>query len=525
MMIAAAPGLAFAPTNASEVTIVVGAPGAARARALKEWLARAQAAGATGYFIPCALSSNGPLGGPRGWIEDLLPTILDAAPELIAQHAGELRRFLPRLGQALTPAQRRRADHWPRHPDGAMAWPSGEDQSADRADRILCGVIDLLAAWHARTPSVPWVIAADGFEQADSITQRFFAQLVRRRGRELRLRLILTAAPDQATALAERLAAVTPTRIVELDGATASPGPSLSPSAARQAARILAKRLRGDEVEAELWLPRLIALWEASDQPRKALPWVARAVDHYSRGSFPAIALLYEGKLRGRLDEIRRTDWPLYRRTVAALSFAYATTGRSKEAIDLLSEVTASLRPGGFPPYDGILLYAQGAELYLGHLPPKHQDVDQAERYLRLAREVLMQFPPEVDEKAWYRLDGHLSHVEALVAYRQQRYADAEALTWKSLATVNRYYPPDHQPVERAVRYHALAQITTAQGRHRLALGFVDRALAEDPDCSAYHHDRGQFLVALGRPDEAARAFRLAHQAGSSTGCTTSTDW
>ncbi|HEY0557599.1 MAG TPA: hypothetical protein VGG20_25315, partial [Thermoanaerobaculia bacterium] len=151
---------------------VSGQPGAERREILTSWLDRAAAdAGAT-WYLDCDMDRAGPWGGVHELFAALLPELSESAPDLVREHDYELLSVLPELRRSMSPRFATLTD---------LAPPSERVRlyPADRAVRLIHGLINLLAEWKARRPGGPWIMLCDDFDRASHLSRRFFLELAR----------------------------------------------------------------------------------------------------------------------------------------------------------------------------------------------------------------------------------------------------------------------------------------------------------------------------------------------------------
>ena len=137
------------PTNLLQSigkTIVLEAnDGQARRSAIETWLQSAKVDGADTWLLRTDRDRDGLWAGLQDLLIDLLPQIQSQAPDLIIQHDYELVRILPTLRHTISVRHSSLTD---------LADESEQIRNypADRAFRIIQGIIDLLIAWFDRLP-------------------------------------------------------------------------------------------------------------------------------------------------------------------------------------------------------------------------------------------------------------------------------------------------------------------------------------------------------------------------------------
>src|SRR5206468_3549085 len=142
---------------------------------------------------------------------------------------------------------------------------------ANRALRIVHGLVDLLADWKGRCDPAPWAIACDDFDLAGHLALRFFSELMRRRGGSHSLVMLATCRPGSADGLSARFESPVKILVGDLKPATPrSTSLTIPASEAGRLAQEIEDQLNGDPILAEMHLPELIRLWSASNQPERA---------------------------------------------------------------------------------------------------------------------------------------------------------------------------------------------------------------------------------------------------------------
>jgi hypothetical protein len=296
--------------------------------------------------------------------------------------------------------------------------------------------------------------------------KRFFRELCRRGGRELALRLVVAVDPGNAARAAQDLGADLSGRIaVSLppDAVT-----SIAPEDAAARARDLEHAVGDDPIEVELHLPRIIALWEASDEPERAVRWRARALAIYAEQGLYEAASIHGEDVLPHLDALTGSDeaarWDLVRHLVRSLIAAQ----RPHESLCLLHEEVF-----GRITDPEILCRAwyEAAMLHARHLPERN--VARAERYLRDAMGVIAELDLPAEERHF-----ELSFLN-----------DALALL-----------PGD------ALMFSNRAMIHYQAGRLYAALSDLDEAIALAPDDADLHENRSVVREELDRGRETALA-------------------
>ncbi|HEX8922199.1 MAG TPA: hypothetical protein VF766_12035, partial [Pyrinomonadaceae bacterium] len=171
-----------------QVVVLEATAGSARTALLQDWLDAAGKRGAKIDLLSCNFEKNGIWAGLRELLLPMIPRLQRDAPQLIEKHSYELATILPELRRTITVRNASLTDTSPDH-EKVRNFP------IDRAYRIAHGVIDLLDACRNLSVNVPWVIACDDYHRAGALVRRFFTELMRRRGRQLNLTLLVAVSP------------------------------------------------------------------------------------------------------------------------------------------------------------------------------------------------------------------------------------------------------------------------------------------------------------------------------------------
>lgn len=472
-------------------------PGRGRWEHVDAWLGQARQQDARTWHLSCDFDRCGPWAGLRELLGDVLPELQREVPELVTRYDYELLTVLPAL----------RREMEVRHPtltDAAFGDEKVRNYPMDRAFRIVHGLVDLLAAWHARSGAPPWVIACDAFDQAGALVRRFFLELVRRRGPQLQLTLLITVAPGAGEALVQALPASAATvHAVRL----ALPGerPSrLPPEEARRRAEELARKMGDNLIEMELHLPALLSLWEQAGQKDKLRQSLAMAFGLANHYGLYEDALRYGHRLIGVFDQLEQDDPETYWGAVGNLFNSYLAVHEASKALELALRMAARLRD----PEKRFRIHYVLAMLYSRYLPKA--ELGKAEAYLEqgLAELEAAHLPPE---------QYHFHHVFnrnglALVRHRQGQPREAIRLCQEGAARLDAHLPPGRHRLHRSVLQYNTAQVYAALGELEQAVAQYAAAIEMDPFYSEYHNERGSVLMRMGRLEEALADFRRAEE-------------
>ncbi|WP_257452474.1 tetratricopeptide repeat protein [Archangium lipolyticum] len=489
--------LPFEASHPPTLLVLEAKSGQGRREHVDTWLEQARRRGARTWHLACDFDEDGPWAGLRQLLGELLPRLRRDAPELVTRHDYELLTVLPAL----------RREMEVRHAsltDSSMGDERVRNYPMDRAFHVIHGLVEMLADWNERSGAAPWVIACEAFDRASTLVQRFFLELIRRRGQQLQLTLLLTVEPGASEALADVLAAGgTPPHIVRLPLPDEQP-PRLQPEEARRRAEELAQRMGDDLIEQELHLPALIRLWEQAGQKdslRRCRAIAFGLANHYG---LYTDALRYGQKLLDELDVLEREDPETFWMAVGNLMNCYLASGKPSQALELASKMEAHLRD----PAKLFRIHYVLAMLY-GRFLPK-TDLGRAEAYLE-------QSLTELEAAHLPAEQYHFHHVFnrnglALIRHRQGRPWEAIELCLQGAARLEAHLAPDQHRLHRSVLQYNVAQVYAALGEPERAVAQYTAAIEMDPHYSEYHNERGRLLMRMGRLEEALADFQLAEE-------------
>ncbi|QLE58446.1 tetratricopeptide repeat protein [Nostoc sp. TCL26-01] len=478
-----------------QVIFLAAEAGRSRHHILQQWLEAAQKAGAKNWLLDCDFEEEGVWAGVKDLFASILPEIQAQAPELIDKHSYELTIVLPTLRRQITVRN-------PNLTDTAEAEESVRNYPIDRAYRIVHGLIDLLAAWYQQTDRSPWVISCDRFHQAGALARMFFTELIRRRGQQLNLTLLIATDPGTEETVTSQFAVQVLGKGVRCDFPP-EPETPVSPEEMTKLAMSLEERIRNDALEREIYLPKLIRYWLLSDQPQKALKLQAYAIGLYNHYGFYQEALVYSQPVLAHLDEICGEDSEVRWNLVGNLFGCYTATGNLAEAQQVLEvEALGKIHD----PRQRVRIYYVMAMLYSRYL--QNHDLHKAVEYLELGLATLPSLDLPAGDKHFYT--SFTMNGLAYVRHRQGRPAEAIALCQQAFARLNQHLPPDKHRLHRSVLLYNIAKVYAVTGPYEDAIAHYTEAIAMDQNYSEYYNERGNVYLKLGRLDEAVRDYHQA---------------
>lgn len=476
--------------------VVLEAPrGAARRARLERWAA-ARRRGGQAWLLPCDTETGGVWAGVEEWIGDLLPGLESAAPDLFLAHDGELTQVVPALRTRVRP----------RHvslTDASNKDEAVRNYAADRVKRIPHGVIDLLAAWHARTGGGRWAVACDDFDRRGPIASHFFRHLLRRKGTELGLTMVVAVDPGAGDETARELEPFARVRRVRLDLAEGG-GPEPEAAEAESRAAEMEAWVKTDTLHIRMHAHTLARLWERAGRADRATYWRMAQLGILTQLGYYEDALRLAPAVERDMALFDGTDAP-YRRAavVNKLYTVYLTAGRVDAARDVLQR--EGLDRLAVPEERAHALY-QMSMLHARFLPAR--DLPLAERYLHEALEEIERADLPPDERHFHTV--FLLNGLAYVRVREGRPAEAVEMTTANYARLDDHLPAERHRLHRSVLLYNAAQVYAQNGEHDAALRYLGEAIEMDPSYSEYHNDRGSIYLKLGRLHEAEADYRRA---------------
>lgn len=475
--------------------LVIEAPGGLqREDYLRQRLQEAGQEAQETFYLRCDFDYGGPWAG----ITDLLRSIIDDVqakrPELIQRHDYELAYALPEIKKSLPL----------RNPTLTDTSPDAEkvrNYPADRAFRIVHGLIDLLDGWKRTSDGGPWVLACDDFDRVSHIGRYFFGELMRRRGRSLPL--ILLVAVDEGNA-----PGVSSWFQPELLGPVVSPPlpPELKreidSAVARRRAEELEAQVGDDRVEMQVHLPELIRLWRDAGEPKKSFQWRCWGLEIWNTLGLYEDALAYgDGAValvRHYAPDNLEVQWSIF----VKLFMSLAGLNRAEEARELAEDMKGRIED---PSHLGRFCYLE-AMLYARFLETRDYAraealLDEGLRYLEKAD------LPEADYhfQVVFNRNGL-----AMIRTFQKRFDEALALCREGFEELESHLPENSHRLHRSVLLYNMAQVYSVTGAHEDAIRYLSAAMEMDPYYSEYYNERGNVLQKQGRYEEALADYHEA---------------
>lgn len=480
---------------ANPVLIVEAAPGRARSQLLDQYAQEKAAAGARIFRLCCDFDAAGLWAGANGLFSELLPQIQERRPDLIERHIFELAHVLPQLRRSYSVRN-------PTLTDLASDEEKVRNYAADRAFRIVHGLIDLLDGWKtSNCPDVPWILICDDYDNIGPISGRFFRELMRRRSRSLNLWMIAGARPGTATEISAALRqSGVASDVVAVQVPEDQPATIEASEAELQASKMEASA-GTDRIERQIHLPAMIRLWRAAGRLDKVARCKYFGLSFYCNLGFYEDALRYgQGLLQLVTDHVHDSD-RLHLRwwTMIKLINGNTGAGNAEAALEIAEGEALKLFPQVCRAWQCQLLYLT-AMLYARYRQPR----DFAKGEELLDRGLALVQHPEVPES-----DRHFQSVfnrngVAMIRTFQGRLDDAMELCRQGIEELNEYLAADQHRLHRSILHYNMAQVFVATGSHERAIQYYAAAMEMDPGYSEYYNERGTILFRMGRLQEAA---------------------
>ncbi|MGF1992343.1 MAG: tetratricopeptide repeat protein [Nostoc sp. ZfuVER08] len=480
-----------------KVILLEAESGNERLEILQQWLQLGAEKKAKTWLLSFNTQADGLWAGLNEWLNQILPDIQEKAPHLIAKHSYELAMILPALRRQISVSN-------PNLTDSSVDEERVRNYPLDRAYRIIHGVINLLDSWYDYTDGSPWLIACNDYEKAGFLVRRFFAELVRRRGKKLKLSLLLATDSnigETAIAhlnhqfLAEKISLQLP----------AKPEVIVSPEQMSQLAQKLEEQIGRDSIELEIHGPRLVSYWLQSDQPEKALIWQARLLGVYNHQGFYEDALVYCEPVAAQLDCLCGKDNNMRWNMVGNLFNCYATTGNITKAYQIVQE-EALLKLDA--PAQLVRAYYIMAMFHTRFLP--EHDHTLAEDYLNRSLSILADSTADIPADDKHFMTAFDMNGLALVKHRQGFPQEAIALCKSAIEEFKNHLSEGQHRLHRSVLDYNIAQVYAAMGELEEAVIYFTSAIAADPNYSEYYNDRGNVYQRMGHLENALNDYHEA---------------
>jgi tetratricopeptide (TPR) repeat protein len=416
---------------------------------------------------------------------------------LIAKHNYELNRVLP--------------THRHRIPlkhacltDTAEGTERTRNYPLDRAYRLVHGLIGLIIAWKQMiAPEQSWLVAVEGYADAQHLGRRFFAELARRGALGGVIVLVDTAVQSEVPAFPALRIEFNDSGL-SLDTLGLSPLPAHQPDEAGLAA--IHEALRTHRISNwEDHYPTLLAHYRRKGEILEAARVALRALcinNHYGyyheSASFIDSVLPYFEELIGD-DQINRWDY------VGNFFTGLATTGREEQALRIVLERAEPHIT--LDEYRAKMHYLLSMT-YLRYL--KIPDMARAEQHILAAMDAIEAAKGEAKREDYVFLKVFIGNGLAFLRVRQGQHDEALRLCQSGYELLTYELGEEQHMLHRSVLQYNTAQVYALLGRGEDAMAYYHKAIEMDPHYSEYYNEIGNILQRDQRFEEAARMYDLA---------------
>jgi tetratricopeptide (TPR) repeat protein len=480
------------------VVVLESQPGDLSDAAVARWLVERRANGGRGWQLQCSPQHGGVWAGLSDLIASIVPAVRDRSPELLSRHGRELCMVVPMLRPELG---------FPESlTDTVDAEEKTRNYAADRAYRCLHGLIELVSECHQITGGEPWSIACQSYDEANALVRRFFAELWRRRGPALDLRLLVVVGHGRGDAVADEFQPSPMVATLPLTRTARGPEVESPETMSRLALELERQRVDGTLPDEQL--PRLIDAWRRSSAPERALRWQLSAMSLYNHLGLYEASLPYAADVEAGLDRLRKEDISLYTTAVNVLYYCRVPLGHVEAAQRIVESALEHVADS----IELARLHYLAAMLYARFLKPNDQD--RAEQHLQRALVILAASATISDSEREF-LTVFMMNGLALVRLRQGRLPDALALCSEGIIRLNEHLGPERHRLHRSVLLFNIAQVHAQIGPHEEAIAYFTEAMALDPNYSEYYNDRGAVYFKMGQLEHAERDYLQAIELSS----------
>lgn len=479
------------PTNllqsSGKIIVLEANDGRARRYAIETWLQSAEVDGANTWLLRADRDRDGLWAGLQDLLIDLLPQIQVQAPDLIIQHDYELVRVLPALRHTISVRHSSLTD---------LADESEQIRNypADRAFRIIQGIIDLLIAWFDRSASSHWIIAWDAYDRSGALVRLFVNQLVRRAGNKLNLTILIVISPTAHVDVVNKFDRKYLGEYIRMNL-------SLDPieDNCQQELSILATQLElkigNDPIDLEIYLPQIIYYWLASDTPGFALKHQIKLASIYGRKGYYEDALTIARSALKQQENYHPTKQKQRWHIQAILYMCFVSLDKPLQAQAVVATAMEETECAELLFRNCFMM----AMLYVRKLPVL--DLAAGEACLERGLAEIERANLPIDEKIFHQTANR--NGLALIRSRQGKHQAAIELCQWCLDRVTTVYSDEKHRLHRSVLLFNIAQVYNSIDDFDRAIHFLSLTIVLDPNYSEYWNMRGNWYFNIGNIPQA----------------------
>lgn len=477
-------------SNTKQLIIWVGNAGEQRTQAAQAWLADQTAART--WLLSMNRANLGHWSGLNSFVSSLLPAIKAQAPELLVKYDYELALVLPQL-------QRELAVRNPSLTDISNPQERTRNYAADRAFRIVQGLIDLVHEFRQTAPDQPWVIVCDQFDQAGSLVTMFFKELLRRADQRMSLTIGFLVEPNQPELLNEYQSWHEHVEVVQGTW-QADPPIVVEPDEAKRQLEVLEREHTFDPIEIELYLPQLIQLATAANEPRKRLGFMHEGLSICSTRGLYADALYYGEPLRVAMEHEFPKSVDFRLSAYLKLYNCYIGLKQAEPALDI-AETAVSITDNPARLYSWYYLIAM---IHARFAEPR--DFDKAEYYLDLGIEAINQADIPAHEKVFQ--SSFNRNGLALIRHFQKRPLEAIEICQECYKNLETGLDTEDHKLHRSVLLYNIAQVYDSLKDYPKAIEYYSLTIEMDPNYAEYYNERANIYLHIGDYAAAERDYQ-----------------
>lgn len=486
-----------------KIIVLKANDGRARQDAIQTWLRSAKIAGANTWLLRTDRDRDGLWAGLQDLLIDLLPHIQAQAPDLIIRHDYELTRILPAL-------RRNISVRYSTLTDIAEESEQIRNYPADRAFRIVAGIIDLLIAWFELSGSSHWVIGWDAYDRSGALVRLFVHELVRRTANRLNLTVLITISPEAPADVVGKFDRQYLGEYICLN-LPIDPSEAICRQAMSDLATQIESKLADSPNEQELYLPQIIYYLLASDRIESAFQYQVKLATLYARKGYYEDALgIAQAALKQQeiyhpterlavCDSKRAQRWQIQ----AILYMCYVSLDKPLQA---QAAVETAMQETDRPD----LLFRNCfmmAMLYVRELPER--DLGTGEAYLDRGLVAIELANLPIDGKVFHQTANR--NGLALIRSRQGNHQAAIELCEWCLEQMNNVYSAEKHRLYRSVLLFNIAQVYNvldnsvdiASEREHRGIHYLSLTIELDPNYSEYWNMRGNWYFNIGNISQA----------------------